>query len=68
MKKPSGHQVVLFLGLAMAIGGWLVFASINPAETSPKCMPEYMKKNGSDECLKTAKSSETSIQVISAEH
>ena len=64
MKKLSGRKTALLLTTAVLISGALVFVSINPAETSPKCMPGYMKQNGSDECVTTATSSDASIQVL----
>lgn len=64
MKKPNDRTTLLLLSLAMVITGGLIFASINPAETSPSCMPDYMKEHGSDECIKTAASSDASIKVI----
>lgn len=68
VKKPSGRKVILLLSCAVLITGGLVFASINPAETSPKCMPAYMKAHGKDECLSTAKSSGSSIEVIDTDN
>lgn len=67
MKKPSGRKVALYLVVAALISGGLILASINPAETSPECMPAYMNEHGSDECLTTAKSSDTSIEVINTD-
>lgn len=64
MKKPTGRKVALLLSISVVIAGGLIFASINPAETSPTCMPDYMKEHGSDECVKTAASSDASIKVI----
>lgn len=67
MKKPSGRKVIVVLAIAIVVTSGLVFASINPAETSPKCMPDYMKAHGSDECLNLAKSSDASIEVIDSD-
>lgn len=64
MQNLSGRRVVILLLLAAVITSGLVFASINPAETSPVCMPDYIKKHGRDECLETAASSEASLKVI----
>jgi hypothetical protein len=68
MKKPSGRKVVLLLSLAIVIAGGLIFASINPAETSPTCMPDYIKEHGSDACVEKATSSEASIKVLEADN
>ena len=64
MRRPSGNKVFVILAISVMIAGSIIAASINPAETSPKCMPEYIHKHGKNDCVVTAKSSGTSIQVI----
>ena len=64
MRRPSGNKIFVILAISAMVAGSLIAASINPAETSPKCMPDYIHKHGKAECVATANSSDASIQVI----
>lgn len=67
MKKLSTRKIIMLLAVSVSVAGGLVVASINPAETSPQCMPAYIKEEGSDECVSTSKSKGASIEVINTD-